>query len=433
MSHAEPGQPEVVRGAAESFRWRGGEIFCEDVPLAALAARHGTPLYVYSQAAIEARFALLRSAFGPGARICYAVKSNSNLALLALLGRLGAGFDLVSGGELRRVQAAGLAPAACVFAGVAKDEWEIDAALAAGIGFFNLESAHEIPLLDAAGDRLGKDVEVAIRINPDVDAGTHAYISTGKRENKFGLSFPAAHAAIAAIRASRRVRLVGYHVHLGSQLRVIDPYLAAFAKVAEFMAESPAHRDGVRHYDLGGGFGISYGDGKPGLDVRALAAALLPRLRALGLDPVLEPGRFLVAEAGALVVRVLGDKHSGTREFVLVDGAMNDLLRPALYQAVHPIVPVRPRPGPSAPVDVVGPVCESGDFLGKDVPLPRPQRGDLLAVLAAGAYGATMASNYNTRRRPAEVLVSGQNARLVRRRERFEELWAQELDPEGNS
>lgn len=396
---------------------------CEGVSLDALATEHGTPLYVYSAAAISARVAAVRRAFGGDARICYAVKSNGNLHLLRRFADLGCGFDLVSGGELQRLAAAGIDAAGAVFAGVAKEQWEIDAALAAGILFFNVESPHELDLLAAAAARQGKRARLAVRLNPDIDAGTHAYISTGRSEDKFGIDLDAAGEVVAAIRARPGLELVGYHVHLGSQIATPAPFVAAFERVVTWMDERAERSDGVRYYDLGGGFGV----GSSALDVGALAAELLPRLAARGLRAVLEPGRFLIADAGLLLTRVLGGKARSARRFVLVDAAMNDLLRPALYGAEHPIVPVRATDAAPVVVDVVGPVCESGDFLGRDRALPPLARGDLLAVLTAGAYGTSMTSNYNTRRRPAEVLVDGDRAVVIRRRERFEDLWAAEL------
>ncbi len=426
----EPTAPCPGSGSA-AFHVVGGEVWCEGVRLADLAERHGTPLYVYSEAAMRERYAAVRGAFGAEAHVCYAVKSNPNLAVLRTFGALGTGFDVVSAGELARVRAAGQSTAGVVFAGVAKAAAEIDAALDAGILFFNVESEHELPLLEASARARGLRARLALRLNPDVEADTHAYISTGKKENKFGLDFATAGRVVESVARSDALELVGYHVHLGSQLRSPRPYLEAFDAVCGFLDASAVRRDGVRFYDLGGGFGISYGDGKGVLDVGALAAALLPRLAERGLRAVIEPGRFLVGDAGVLITRVLGRKAGASKRFLLVDAAMNDLLRPSLYGAEHPIVPVQgpDRAGGSAePVwDVVGPVCESGDFLGRDRRLPALERGDLLAVLAAGAYGASMASNYNSRPRPAEVLVSGGAARVVRRRERVEDLWAEEL------
>lgn len=409
------------------FHRRGGELWCEDVPIGRLARRFGTPLYVYSGAAIDQRLAAVRGAFGPEAHVCYAVKANGNLALLRRVHRGGAGFDLVSGGELRRLQAAGVPATGAVLAGVGKEPWELAEAVAAGILMINVESPHELPLLAAAAAAARTRVRVALRLNPDVDAGTHDYISTARKDNKFGIALADAAAVVAAIRREGALQLAGYHVHLGSQLRSVEPYSAALARVVAFADADPAHRDGITHYDLGGGFGIAYGHGEA-LDVGAVAAALRPTLVQRGWTAITEPGRYLVGDAGALITTVLGEKRQGGTDFVLVDAAMNDLLRPALYQAEHPIVAVAERPGEPRPVDVVGPVCETGDFLARSRMMPPCRRGDLLAVLAAGAYGASMASNYNTRRRPAEVLVDGNTAALVRRRETFEQLFANEID-----
>ncbi len=421
-----PRVPCPAAGTAH-FHSRAGELWCEDVPITRLAERFGTPLYVYSRAVIGERVAAVRAAFGPDALVCYAVKANGNLAVLRAVHAAGAGFDLVSGGELARVRAAGLPTDRAVLAGVGKEAWEIEAAAAAGILFFNVESRHELPLLADVAARTHTRLRVALRLNPDVDAGTHAFLATGKHENKFGVALDAASEVVDAIARERSLQLVGYHVHLGSQLRTIEPYVEAFERVAAFADAAAVRRDGVTHYDLGGGFGLGYGHGAA-MDVAALAARLLPRLAARGWTPVVEPGRYLIGDAGVLVTRVLGEKQQGQTTFLLVDAAMNDLLRPALYQAEHPIVPVAPRDGAGHTVDVVGPVCETGDFLGKRRVLPPCRRGDLLAVLAAGAYGASMASNYNTRRRPAEVMVDGDTATLVRARETFDQLLANEID-----
>lgn len=411
----------------ESFHLRGGELWCEEAPVAELAARFGTPLYVYSAATMTRRYRAVRSAFGPEAHVCYAVKANSNLSILRHFAALGSGFDLVSGGELQRLVAAGVPTRGAVFAGVAKQAWEVELALDAGILMFQVESPHEVGLLEAAGARRGVRIPVGLRLNPDVDPDTHAYISTGRKDGKFGTDIARAGELVERIAASQFLSLQGYHVHLGSQLRSIEPYLEAFDRVAAFMAASPVRSKGVRYYNLGGGFGIGYGKGEP-LDVAALAASLLPRIRGLGLLPIVEPGRYLVGDAGALVTAVLGEKQGGSTRFLLVDAAMNDLLRPALYQAEHPMVPVRAPDRPVARYDVVGPVCESGDFLARGRELAGLEPGELLAVLGAGAYGSSMASHYNTRRRPAEVLVSGATVQLIRRREPLERLWADEVD-----
>ncbi|MBK8098857.1 MAG: diaminopimelate decarboxylase [Planctomycetes bacterium] len=423
-----PDRSPCAASGHPSFHYRGGELYCEDVAVAALVARFGSPLYAYSAAAITDRYATVRSAFGADAHVCYAVKANSNLSLLRHLDALGAGFDLVSGGELARLQAAGISAGQAVFAGVAKEPWEIEAALAAGIMLFNVESPHEIELLAAAGRARGVRVPVALRLNPDVDANTHAHLTTARKDVKFGVDLARAGTVVERITSDPYLQLRGYHVHLGSQLRAIEPWLAAFDRVAAFMAADPRRREGVQWYDLGGGFGIAYGQGEP-LDVGALAAQLLPRIVAHGLRPIVEPGRYLIGDAGMLVTAVSGRKVGGATAFLLVDAAMNDLLRPALYQAEHPMAPVRATDAASEIVDVVGPVCETGDFLARKRALPALQRGDLLAVFGAGAYGSAMASNYNTRPRPGEVLVDGERVRLIRRRQRLEQLWEDEQEP----
>lgn len=415
-------------GAASAFSSRDGELWCADVPISELVARYGTPLYVYSAVEMRARVRRLRRAFGERSLICFAVKANPNLHVLSMLHGEGCGFDLVSGGELERLRLAGLPASGSVFAGVAKQPWEIAAAVAAGVKFINVESPHELALLSEAGEAAGAPVRVALRINPDVDAGTHPYISTGTQENKFGVALSVAGGVVDMIGADPWLNLVGYHVHLGSQLLSVAPYRAALDRMLEFVDGDARRRDGVRYYDLGGGFGISFGEAEP-LDVGEIAQALVPDLDRVGWTPVVEPGRFITGEAGALITSVVGEKKQGGANFVLVDAAMNDFIRPALYGAEHPIVPVAASAGePERVVDVVGPVCETGDFLGRARSLPRLARGDLLAVLAAGAYGASMSSNYNSRLRPAEVLVDGQSFRLVRRRETLQSLCEDELE-----
>ena len=426
MSASVEPRPCPSSGAAQ-FHYKGADLFCEDVRIDDLADLHGTPLYVYSAGCIRERYAEVRAAFGDEAHVCYAVKANSNLAILRLLGSLGAGFDLVSGGELMRIQKAGIDASRAVFAGAAKQRWEVELAAKLGVRAFQVESPHEIDLIAAAGKALQRRLPIALRVNPAVPVDTHAYIATAKRDSKFGIELERAGDAVLRIARDPWLQLVGYHVHLGSQLREVAPYLSAFGRVAEFMAGASERRDGVRHYDLGGGFGISYGVGDR-FPLRQLAEQLVPKIRAIGLQPMLEPGRYLVGDAGVLVTEMLGHKQSGHTEFALVDAAMNDLLRPALYAAEHPIVPCKDMGRPLCTVDVVGPVCESGDFLARARALPKLLAGERIAVLAAGAYGASMASCYNTRRRPAEALVDGASHRLIRRRETFEELWAGE-DP----
>ena len=410
------------------FHERQGELHCEDLPLADLARRFGTPLYVYSRQRVVERFASLRAAFGDRSHICYAVKANSNLRILRLFEELGSGFDLVSGGEFKRLQAAGVPTSRAVFAGVAKEPWEIREASAAGILFFNLESEHELVHLEAVAREQSRTIPVALRLNLDLDVDTHHYIATARRETKFGMDLGTAARVVGYVAASPYLELVGYHVQLGSMLRHVEPYLQAFAQVERFMDADPRHRTGVRFYDCGGGFAIRYGDdGEPELDVGALGRELLPRVEARGLTLVLEPGRFLIGDAGVLLTRVLASKGTGGSRFLLVDAAMTELIRPALYQAVHPLRPVRSASGDCFPQDVVGQVCESGDFLAKACLLPAMGAGDLLAVMACGAYGLSMASNYNSRCRPAEVLVHRHEVELIRRREDFAELWAQEV------
>ncbi|MBK8978418.1 MAG: diaminopimelate decarboxylase [Planctomycetes bacterium] len=418
----------------DAFHLRAGCMWCEELPVEALAAAHGTPLYVYSTAAMRRRLDELRAAFGAGARICYAVKANPNLSLLRLFAAWDLDFDVVSIGELERVIAA-VGPLRedrgprVVFAGAAKRRDEIVAAHAAGCHVFHVESAHELPWLAAAAQRSGRVARIALRLNPDVAADTHRYIATGRGGDKFGMAFDAAAQVVAALPRLPELRLVGYHVHVGSQIRDHGVYLRAFDNVAAWLDADPARSAGIESFDLGGGFGIAYGDTGERCDVARVARELSPRLAARGLTPMLEPGRYLVGDAGVLLTTVIAEKRARDRRLVLVDAAMNDLLRPSLYGARHPIHPVRDPAGAArTPCDVVGPVCESGDFLGRDVPLRTTEPGELLAVLAAGAYGSSMASNYNSRPRPAEVLVDGGEARVVRRRERLEDLWSSEVD-----
>lgn len=425
---AQPSSHRPCPGSgAAAFHYRGAGLYCEDVELETLAERFGTPLYVYSQAAMTERYQAVRTAFGKDAHVCYAVKANPNLSVLRHFAALGSGFDLVSGGELKRLQAAGIATRGAVFAGVAKQAWEIDAAISAGILFFNLESPHEVALLAAAGRQRGVRVPVALRLNPDVDSGTHAYIKTGDRTAKFGVDLATAGELVEQVVREPNLKLSGYHVHLGSQLRSPEPYLQALTKVAEFLGGASLRREGITWYDLGGGFGLGYGQGAT-FDAAALARAILPRLQTLGLQPVLEPGRFLVGDAGVLLTTVLGEKATSGRRFLLVDAAMNDLLRPALYQAEHPMAPLHDQGRNEAVFDVVGPVCETGDFLARQRRLPAVSAGERLAVLGAGAYGAAMAFNYNSRPRPAEVMVHGAQVRLVRRREAIDNQWRDEVD-----
>ncbi len=406
--------------------------------MAALAEEHGTPLYVYSAGQIAQRFRFFDEAFAERAHtICYAVKANSSLAILRMLAKLGAGFDIVSGGELERVRRAHKpALGRVVFSGVGKQVWEIDAALEAGILLFNVESEAEVYLLAERAEALGRVARFALRVNPDVFAETHPYISTGLSEHKFGIDIKAARGIYRRAAKLKWLDAAGVSVHIGSQIRKVDPFAAALARVTSLIAE--LRRDGhdIRYVDAGGGLGIDYGvdalDEAGAFDaehqVRKYAAALGKGLAGEGAHLLLEPGRFIVAQAGALLTRVLYVKKNGAKTFVITDAGMNDLIRPALYHAHHEIVPVK-EPGAArrGEVDVVGPVCESGDFFARDREMSAVKPGELVALLDAGAYGMSQASNYNTRARAAEVLVDGDEVRLVRRRETMRDLMAQEI------
>jgi diaminopimelate decarboxylase len=402
-------------------------LFVESVAMEQLALRYGTPLYVYSAGHILARFELFEQAFsGVPHQVCFAVKANPALAILKMLAQKGCGFDVVSGGELERVLAVDSAAAErVVFSGVGKTAAEMDLALRAGILLFNVESEEELTLLAERAAKRRQKARFALRVNPDVFAETHPYISTGMREHKFGIDIQRARAVYR--KAGKYLEAAGVSVHIGSQIRSADPFGAAAERVVRLIADLRRDGHAIRYVDLGGGLGVEYHLDKT-FDatekVRQYAAALISHVqKAGGLTLLLEPGRFLVAQAGALVARVLYVKKNGAKTFVIVDAAMNDLIRPALYQAHHEIVPVvKPRSGKKAVVDVVGPVCETGDFLARDREMPGVRPGDLVAVLDAGAYGMSLASNYNSRPRPAEVLVSGRRAQLIRRRETVQDM-----------
>jgi diaminopimelate decarboxylase len=412
------------------FAYRNGALCAEQVPLEEIARRHGTPCYVYSRAAIERQFREYSLALqGRKALVAYSVKANSNLAVLALMARLGASFDIVSGGELARVLAAGGDPGRILFSGIGKSEQEIAWALEAGILCLNVESEAELERVDAVATRLGKRAPIAVRVNPDIDAGTHPYISTGLKRSKFGV--PAGDAERLYREAARRRHLeaVGIGCHIGSLVADPAPWIAAAERLVELADR--IERSGIKlsHVDVGGGIGIRYKD-EP---ARPIAEFVAGALRALGERPhtlIVDPGRSIVGNAGVLLARVEYVKPGAAKSFLVVDAAMNDLLRPSLYGAWHEVRAVR-EPESSAPgtvYDVVGPVCESADFLARDRALDaRP--GDLLAVMSAGAYGMTMSSNYNSRPRAAEVLVDGAKTHLVRRREQVEELYTGEVIP----
>ena len=408
-------------------------LACDGVSLNTLAKKYGTPLYVYSAHQILHRLRLFTKAFDSISHlVCYSVKANSALAILKLLDNNGAGFDIVSGGELERVLRVNKQAAQrVVFSGVGKTAPEIDLALQSGILIFNVESAGEMELLAERSGKLRKRARVALRVNPDVFAETHPYISTGLREHKFGIDIRQARAVYKAAAKHKFLDPCGVSVHIGSQIRSTDPFGAAAERVGQLVRDLRADGLPISSVDVGGGLGVEYHSNhafNPEEKVQQYAAALLKTLRPIeGLQLLFEPGRFIVAQAGALVTRVLYIKKNGEKTFAVTDAAMNDLIRPALYQAHHDIVPVVRRKGArKKTVDVVGPVCETGDFFARDRELPELKPGDLVAILDAGAYGLSLSSNYNSRPRPAEVLVEGKRARLIRRRETMDDLLAAE-------
>ncbi|MFZ5560245.1 MAG: diaminopimelate decarboxylase [Pseudomonadota bacterium] len=411
----------------DHFNYRDGELCAETVPLSALATRFGTPTYVYSRATLERHYRAFDEAFaGVPHQVCYAVKANSNIAVLNVLARLGAGFDIVSGGELERVLAAGGEPGKVVFSGLGKQEAEIARALEVGIACFNVESEAEIARINAVALRMGRTAPISLRVNPDVDAQTHPYISTGLKENKFGVDINAAVAVYLHAQQMPGLRIVGIDCHIGSQLTQTTPFVDALQRVLAMIDTLAARGIVIEHLDIGGGLGVRYREENPP-EPRAYAAALLPLLQGRRLKILMEPGRAIAANAGVLLTRVEFLKPTAHKNFAIVDAAMNDLIRPSLYGAWMDIVPVRPRQDDTAEhsYDVVGPVCETGDFLGKERAL-RIAAGDLLAVRSAGAYGFAMSSNYNTRGRAAEVMVDGETAYLIRRRERIADQLALE-------
>jgi diaminopimelate decarboxylase len=403
------------------------ELFCESVSLERLAARRGTPLYVYSAEMIRARLKAFARAFrGVPHTLCYSVKANSTLAILKLVERAGAGFDVVSGGELQRVlRVKGSAGRDVVFSGVGKTVPEMELALKAGIRLFNVESASELRALAMTAKRLKKRAAIAIRVNPDVPAKTHPYISTGLHEHKFGVPIPEAKELYAAAAQEPYLDVAGVSVHIGSQIADVSSFAAALERVADLVHELREQGHEIRYLDAGGGLGISYEGIQEDFaaQISAYASAVLGPLRELKVHLLLEPGRSIVGAAGVLLTRVIYRKTNNSKRFLIVDAAMNDLLRPALYRAHHEIVAVKSGSGEMETTDVVGPVCETGDFFARDRELPVVDEGALLAILDAGAYGASLGSNYNTRGKPAEVLVDGARARVIRRRESVRDQW----------
>jgi diaminopimelate decarboxylase len=427
------------------FRYRNGHLFCEDVDLARVAEELGTPTYVYSAGTILDHYTRLDAALAPlDHLICYAVKANSHRAILKLLADAGAGFDIVSGGELYRVLAAGGDPTKCTFAGVGKSREDIEYALEERVYSFNVESEAELEHIDRIAAAKKKRAPIALRANPDVDPHTHEYISTGSRENKFGIALD--HFAAVYERAAKmgNIEIVGVQMHIGSQITEAKPFASAIEKAAPIVRELKS-KYGIKFFSVGGGMGIVYrralesGSGKwwhdhggesSAFSVRDYAEAIVPPLRELGIRVLVEPGRFLVGNSGVLLTRVRYIKKSGAKKFAIVDAGMNDLIRPALYQSYHEIVPCRPSAAMDArqeKIDIVGPVCESGDFFALDREMPELHEGDLLAIMSAGAYGFVMASNYNSRPLPAEVLVRGDRFALIRKRQAWEDLVSGEL------
>jgi len=407
------------------FSYRNGTLCAENVSLAEIARQYGTPAFVYSRAAIELGYREFSDACsGRDVLICYSVKANSNLAVLNLLARLGSGFDIVSGGELARVLAAGGSAAKTVFSGVGKTEAELRAALAAGVLCFNVESEGELDRLASIATSMGKTAPVSLRVNPDVDPRTHPYIATGLRESKFGIAYDAAVPLYRKAVKLPNIEVMGIDVHIGSQITDVEPFVAALEKVLEFVDLLDATGVHLEHLDLGGGLGIRYHDEEPP-ELKDYLGRLFQRLGNRKIRVLFEPGRSLVGNTGVLLTRIEYLKHGAAKNFAVVDAGMNDLIRPSLYDAWHEVLPVTRREAPARRYDIVGPVCESADFLAKERTLAVAV-GDLLAIMSAGAYGMAMSSNYNSRPRPPEVMVDGAKPWLVRERERIESLFASE-------
>jgi len=406
----------------DPFLYKEGELFCESVPLRAIAEAVGTPAYVYSASAIEARYREFDDALSAIPHlVCYSVKANGNLALLEALSALGSGFDIVSGGELYRVMRAGGNPAKVVFSGVGKTAEEITEALRAGIMMINVESAAELEVVERSARELGLRAPISLRVNPDVDPRTHPYIATGLRDSKFGLPIADARASYRRASRSPHLEIVGVSCHIGSQLTTLEPFEDALRRILRLVADLEGEGIRLGYLDMGGGLGIRYKDEDPPPPAR-YAAALAALVEPARVTLVIEPGRAIVGNAGVMLTRVLYRKNSSGKDFIVVDGGMNDLVRPTLYGAYQEILTVRTPALERIKVDVVGPVCESGDFLARERELPPLCEGDLLAVLGAGAYGFSMASNYNARRRPAEVMVQGGTFKVVRERETYLDL-----------
>lgn len=422
------------------FNYVRGQLHVEDQRIDQLADAYSTPLYVYSARTIVEHYRKLTAAFarvgdlGDTPLLCYSIKANSNLSILKLMRDLGAGFDVVSGGELFRALKVGADPRKIVFAGVGKTDEELRYALQNNILLFNIESEEEMENLNRIAAEMGKTAQAALRVNPDVDPQTHTYIATGKKETKFGVDLNRARRVLARAKELSNVRMAGLHVHIGSQITRAEPYIETMTRLAKFLPEARAMGHRIEMLDMGGGFGIWYKE-KLARPIQEIADAVVPIIQSMNVRLLIEPGRFIVGNAGILVTRVLYVKESGEKRFVICDAGMNDLIRPSLYGAYHRIWPAQTDAalngevpdeeqwsGPLVTTDVVGPICESGDFFAKERKLPIVKRGDLIAIFSAGAYGSCMASNYNTQPRPCEVLVAGKDARVIARRETFEDL-----------
>lgn len=412
------------------FLYHAGELYCEEVPVKKIVEKYGTPLYIYSGKTIRRHFKVFDSAFEEIEHLtCYSVKANSNLGVLSLLAREGAGADIVSGGELERALRAGIPPKKIVFSGVGKTPEEMEKALKAGILMFNVESAEELEVLGEVAKKLKIKAPFAIRANPDVDPKTHPYISTGLKKNKFGIPEEEVIPLYLKAKENPYLNPVGLDAHIGSQLTTLSPFVDAIRRLKALWSELASLGFELPYFDIGGGLGIVYSEEEPP-PPEEYSSVIIRELKGLPITLILEPGRVIVGNAGILVTRVLYTKSNKEKNFVIVDAGMNDLIRPALYQAFHKIVPVEEKDGEEIVADIVGPVCESGDFLARERKIPNVKRGDLLAVMSAGAYGFVMSSNYNSRPRPAEVLVEGDQFFLVRKRETLEDLFSLEEIPE---
>ncbi len=404
------------------FSFKNGVLTCEKVSVPAIARQVGTPFYLYSYKTLIDHFTKIQKAFEPiDPLVCFAMKSNDNLSVIKALGDVGAGCDVVSGGELKKALKAGISPRKMVFASVGKTEEEIVAAIKAGILLFNVESTAELDEINRLAGKMNRRVGIALRLNPDVEAATHEAITTGTLKNKFGIDLASTRKLLKKQNHYPNLVMKGLHIHIGSQIVKSEPFVRAIKKVLGFIQRLRAEGIHIEYFDIGGGMGIIYKNERP-QTAHAFARAVMADLKRSGLKIIMEPGRFISGNAGIFVTKVLYFKDNGFKKFLIVDGGMNDLIRPSLYQAYHEIVPVVRSRSPKVKVDIVGPICESGDFFGKDRRLPRMQRGDLLAVMSAGAYGYVMASNYNVRCRAPEVMVKGNRFCIVKQRETFRDL-----------